>query len=139
MTTFVPASTLAPAERVALFNAGYADYVIPFQVDEQRLLFMERAYGHDLDASLVAVVGEHLELRSEDAGARVERRSGSDRARVREQRAQERPEVLFARDAPWRLGDHRPLGPGGHSTNMTRPGETVTSRDEILTLVSSTS
>jgi ribosomal protein S18 acetylase RimI-like enzyme len=55
LTTFVPASTLAPAERAELFNAAYADYLVPFRVDEERLLFMERVFGNDLDASLVAI------------------------------------------------------------------------------------
>jgi ribosomal protein S18 acetylase RimI-like enzyme len=55
MTEFAPASRLTAAERAELFNAAYEDYVIPFRLDEERLLFMERAFGNDLDASLVAV------------------------------------------------------------------------------------
>ena len=55
MTDFVPAAELTAAERAELFNAAYEDYVVPFRFDEERLLFMERAYGNDLDASLVAV------------------------------------------------------------------------------------
>ena len=55
MTDFVAASQLTAAERAELFNAAYEDYVVPFQLDEERLLFMERAYGNDLDASLIAV------------------------------------------------------------------------------------
>lgn len=55
MTDFVPAAELTPVERAELFNAAYADYHVPFQLDEERLLFIEQAYGNDLDASLVAV------------------------------------------------------------------------------------
>src|SRR5688500_17205749 len=52
---FIPASTLTATERAELFNAAYEDYVVPFQLDEERLLFLERAFGNDLDASLVAL------------------------------------------------------------------------------------
>jgi GNAT superfamily N-acetyltransferase len=51
----IPASELSAAERAELFTAAYEGYVVPFAVDEERLLFMESAFGNDLDASLVAV------------------------------------------------------------------------------------
>ena len=57
------ASSLAPAERAALFTAGYEGYLLPFQVDEPALLFMEHAFDLDPDASLVASVeGERIGL-----------------------------------------------------------------------------
>lgn len=51
----IRASELIAAERAALFTAAYEGYVVPFALDEERLLFLERAFGTDLDASLVAV------------------------------------------------------------------------------------
>lgn len=57
------ASSLAPAERAALFTAGYEGYLLPFQVDEPTLLFMEHAFDLDPEASLVASVeGERVGL-----------------------------------------------------------------------------
>lgn len=55
MTDFVLASELSAAERAELFTAAYEDYVVPFALDEERLLFLESAFGNDLEASLVAV------------------------------------------------------------------------------------
>ena len=49
-----PASTLTRAERAALFTAAYADYVLPFVVDEATLRFMEHAFDLVPEASLVA-------------------------------------------------------------------------------------
>ncbi len=49
------AATLRPTERVALFNAGYEGYVVPFHIEEPQLTFMERCFDVDLDASRVAI------------------------------------------------------------------------------------
>ncbi len=49
-----PASILSLAERVALMNAGYEGYVVPFHLEEPMLAFIERSFDVDLDASLVA-------------------------------------------------------------------------------------
>jgi ribosomal protein S18 acetylase RimI-like enzyme len=46
--------SLSPAERVALFNAAYEGYVMPFHLEEPQLSFMERSFDFDLDASRVA-------------------------------------------------------------------------------------
>ena len=54
---FVPAKTLDLAARARLFTASYEEYVVAFAVDEERLPFFERAFGTDLDRSLVATVG----------------------------------------------------------------------------------
>ena len=54
----IPASGLSAAERAELFTAAYEDYVVPFALDEERLRFMESAFGNDLDASLVAVADD---------------------------------------------------------------------------------
>lgn len=62
MTDFLSAAELTASERTELFNAAYEDYVIPFQVDERRLRFIERAFGHDLDASLVAVADDGTKI-----------------------------------------------------------------------------
>jgi ribosomal protein S18 acetylase RimI-like enzyme len=51
----IAASELSAAARAELFTAAYGGYVVPFALDEERLLFMESAFGTDLDASLVAV------------------------------------------------------------------------------------
>ena len=67
------ARSVTPAERAALFNAAYADYLLPFQVDEQQLAAMDDAFDLDLDASRVAFrdsgpVGlGNLGVRGEDA------------------------------------------------------------------------
>jgi ribosomal protein S18 acetylase RimI-like enzyme len=67
------ARSLSLAERVALFNAAYEGYVIPFHLDEAILRFMVDAYDLDLDASRVAFSGDeavglgNLGLRGEDA------------------------------------------------------------------------
>ncbi len=49
-----PAASLSLAERVALFNAGYEDYVVPMHIDETGLARMVEALDIDLDASRVA-------------------------------------------------------------------------------------
>jgi GNAT superfamily N-acetyltransferase len=49
-----PASSLSLSERVALFNAAYEGYVMPFHLEEPQLAFMERSFDTDLDASIVA-------------------------------------------------------------------------------------
>jgi GNAT superfamily N-acetyltransferase len=67
------ARSLSPAERAALFNAAYEDYLVPFHIDEQQLAFMDDAFDLDLDASRIAFrdgkpVGlGNLGLRDEDA------------------------------------------------------------------------
>jgi len=48
------AATLTLAERVALFNAGYEDYLVPMHVDEAGLTSMVETLDIDLDASRVA-------------------------------------------------------------------------------------
>ena len=48
------ATTLTPAERAALFNAAYEGYLIPFQVDETSLAFLDETFDIDLDASRIA-------------------------------------------------------------------------------------
>jgi GNAT superfamily N-acetyltransferase len=51
-----PASSLSIAELTALFNAGYADYVIPMRLhDETALRWMIDSFDIDLEASRVAV------------------------------------------------------------------------------------
>ena len=50
-----PASSLSPAERVDLFNAAYADYFIPFRLDEAALDAMTTNFDLDVDASRVAL------------------------------------------------------------------------------------
>lgn len=68
-----PARSLSPGERVALFNAAYEGYLMPFHLDEQQLAFMDDAFDLDLDASRVAFrdgepVGlANLGLRGEEA------------------------------------------------------------------------
>ncbi len=49
-----PASSLSLAERVALFNAAYEGYVMPFHLEEPQLAFMESSFDIDLDASRIA-------------------------------------------------------------------------------------
>jgi ribosomal protein S18 acetylase RimI-like enzyme len=49
-----PAQSLTLAERVALFNAAYEGYVMPFHLEEPALSFMERSFDMDLEASRVA-------------------------------------------------------------------------------------
>ncbi len=69
----LPASTLSTADRAALFTAAYEGYLLPFQVDEPTLAFMEHAFDLVPDASLLARVdGElvglaNLGLRGPDA------------------------------------------------------------------------
>ncbi len=48
------ARSLSLSERAALFTAAYEGYVMPVHLDEAALGFMERSFGHDLDASRVA-------------------------------------------------------------------------------------
>ena len=48
------ARSLSPGERAELFNAAYADYLVPFHVDAELLAFMDGAFDIDLDASRVA-------------------------------------------------------------------------------------
>ena len=50
-----PASSLSAAERVALFNAAYEDYVIPFRLDESALTGMIDWFDLDVEASRVAI------------------------------------------------------------------------------------
>ena len=50
-----PASSLSLAARVDLFNRAYADYVIPFRLDEGSLTGMIDWFDLDLYASLVAL------------------------------------------------------------------------------------
>ena len=67
------ARSLSPGERAELFNAAYEGYLVPFQVDETTLAFMDDAFDLDLDASRIAFrEGENvglgnLGLRGEDA------------------------------------------------------------------------
>ena len=82
------ARSLTEGERAELFNAAYADYVIPFHLDERSVAAMAEAFDLDADASRVAVRDDervglgNLGLRGEDAwigGVGVvpsERRSG---------------------------------------------------------------
>ncbi|HJU36908.1 MAG TPA: GNAT family N-acetyltransferase [Gaiellaceae bacterium] len=98
------ARSVSPRERVALFNAAYEGYLVPFRVDETTLAFMDDAFDLDLDASRVAYRdGEpvglgNLGLRGEDAwigGVGVvagARRSGVGQALMRalHQQARER-------------------------------------------------
>jgi GNAT superfamily N-acetyltransferase len=48
------AQSLSLADRVALFNAAYEGYVMPFRLEEPSLSFMESSFDTDLDASRVA-------------------------------------------------------------------------------------
>jgi GNAT superfamily N-acetyltransferase len=50
-----PARSLSAAERVALFNAAYEDYVIPFRLDEGALAGMIDSFDLDVEASRVAL------------------------------------------------------------------------------------
>jgi len=50
-----PASAFSLDERVSLFNAGYADYFVPFQIDAQALRTMDETFDVDADASRVAL------------------------------------------------------------------------------------
>jgi GNAT superfamily N-acetyltransferase len=49
-----PASSLSPGKRAELFTAAYEGYVMPFQIDEAALLWMQEKFDFDLDASRVA-------------------------------------------------------------------------------------
>jgi ribosomal protein S18 acetylase RimI-like enzyme len=68
-----PARSLTPGERAELFTAAYEGYLLPFQIDERQLAFMEDAFDHDLDASRVAYRDDepvglgNLGLRGDDA------------------------------------------------------------------------
>jgi len=68
-----PATALTPAERAALFTAAYEGYLVPFQVDETTLAWLDETFDIDLDASRVAyrdgeTVGlGNLGVRGEDA------------------------------------------------------------------------
>jgi GNAT superfamily N-acetyltransferase len=48
------ARSLSPGERVAVFNAAYEGYFLPFHVDEHQLASMDEAFDLDLDASRIA-------------------------------------------------------------------------------------
>lgn len=48
------AGELSPAERAALFNAAYEGYVVPFNLDKERLVWMDDKFDVDLDASRIA-------------------------------------------------------------------------------------
>src|SRR6266536_2065369 len=54
-TQLRPASSLSPGERVDLFNAAYADYFIPFRLDEAALDAMTTNFDLDVDASRAAL------------------------------------------------------------------------------------
>jgi ribosomal protein S18 acetylase RimI-like enzyme len=56
------AAALSVSERARLFTAAYEDYVVPFALDEERLLFMEGAFGTDVERSLL------LRVEGEPAG-----------------------------------------------------------------------
>jgi GNAT superfamily N-acetyltransferase len=47
------ANSLSLGERVALFNAAYEAYVVPFHVEERMLAFMEEKFDVDLYASRI--------------------------------------------------------------------------------------
>ena len=49
------ASSLSRGERVDLFNAAYADYFIPFRLDDAALDAMTTNFDLDVDASRVAI------------------------------------------------------------------------------------
>jgi ribosomal protein S18 acetylase RimI-like enzyme len=49
-----PARSLSLGERVALFNAGYAGYLVPMHIDETGLAWMVDKLDIDLDASRIA-------------------------------------------------------------------------------------
>ena len=49
------ASSLSRGERVDLFNAAYADYFIPFRLDDAALDAMTTNFDLDVDASRVAL------------------------------------------------------------------------------------
>jgi GNAT superfamily N-acetyltransferase len=50
-----PAGSLSPAERVALFNTAYEDYVLPYRLDEAVLEWMIDWFDLDVEASRVAL------------------------------------------------------------------------------------
>jgi GNAT superfamily N-acetyltransferase len=57
------ARSLSAGERAELFTSAYEGYLLPFQIDERQLAFMEDAFDHDLDASRVAYLdGEPVGL-----------------------------------------------------------------------------
>jgi GNAT superfamily N-acetyltransferase len=49
-----PANSLSPAERAELFNAAYEGYLVPFQVDEATLAWLDETFDIDLEASRIA-------------------------------------------------------------------------------------
>jgi GNAT superfamily N-acetyltransferase len=67
------AASIPLGERVQVFNAGYEGYLVPFQVDETTLAWLDETFDIDLDASRVAyrdgeTVGlGNLGVRGEDA------------------------------------------------------------------------
>lgn len=67
------AMTLTPADRAELFNAAYEGYLVPFQVDEASLAWLDETFDIDVDASRIAyrdgeAVGlGNLGVRGEDA------------------------------------------------------------------------
>ena len=73
MTEIRSATSLSPAERAALFNAGYEGYFLPLHIDERQLTAMDEIYDIDVDASRIAyrdgaTVGlGNLGVRGEDA------------------------------------------------------------------------
>jgi ribosomal protein S18 acetylase RimI-like enzyme len=89
------ARSLTHGERADLFNAAYADYLIPFHLDEHSVAAMAEAFDLDAEASRVAyrdgeAVGlGNLGLRGEDAWiggvgvVPVARRSGIGEALMR--------------------------------------------------------
>jgi len=68
-----PGSTLSTRERAELFTAAYEGYVMPFQIDEAALTWMQEKLDFDLDASRIAYrdgepVGlANLAVRGQDA------------------------------------------------------------------------
>jgi len=68
-----PASSLSLFERAALFTSAYEGYVMPFQIDEAALTWMQEKFDFDLDASRIAYrdgepVGlANLAVRGQDA------------------------------------------------------------------------
>lgn len=49
-----PATSLALAERAALFTAAYEGYAVPMHIDEDTLTWMQEKLDFDLDASRIA-------------------------------------------------------------------------------------
>jgi GNAT superfamily N-acetyltransferase len=55
----VPSSRFSAAELAALFNASFEDYVVPMAVDEASFRSIAKVFDIDLDASRVALFGDH--------------------------------------------------------------------------------